>query len=135
MKKTRFWSILMLVMLSLSLTISCGSDDDEDLQDTSLQSAAVGTWMCTKSTDSYKGTSAEGLLVGKQITIKNDGTYTSTSSNFGYSGTYSINGNTITAKNTSGDTFIVTVKINNRNMYWEGTASTGVTFDYTFTKE
>ncbi|MBQ8715340.1 MAG: lipocalin family protein [Prevotella sp.] len=54
------------------------------------------------------------------VTIKNNGTYTSTASTFGYSGTYTISGNSITAKSDSGDTFVVTVTISGDKMTWNG---------------
>ena len=55
--------------------------------------------MCVESQDTSNGQTYEGLLVGAQITIRNNGTYTSTSTSFGSSGTYVLNENTITAKN------------------------------------
>ena len=94
--------------------------------------------MCVQSTDTYRGQSVTGLLVGTEITIKADGTYTSTASSstsvMGKSGTYTINGNTITAR-TSGYTFVMTVSFNGNRMTWDGTATNGVNFHYIFQKE
>ena len=126
----------MLMVMALSTMVACGSDDDDNgASGADLVKEAVGTWMCTQSTDSQKGQSFDGLMVGKEVTIKADGTYTSTSSSFGYSGTYKISGNTITAKSNTGATFIVTVTINGSKMTWNGTASNGTTFSYVFQKE
>ena len=126
----------LFIFLALMLPIvcsycACSSDDDDNIDINS----AVGTWMCTKSTDTYQGYTLNGLLVGAQIVIKSDGTYTSTSTNFGSLGTYTLKGNTITAKNNRGETFIVTVSVNGDKMTWNGTSSTGVTFYYIFARE
>ena len=135
MKHLKIWSKLAFVMMLLSLTTACGSDDEETPKTGSeLVSQAAGTWMCTQSTDSQYGYTAEGLMVGKEVTIKKDGTFTSTAPSFGYSGTYTVEGNTITAKSSSG-TFVVNVTVNGLNMEWSGTASNGVTFHYVFKKE
>jgi len=102
--------------------------------DTNLVNEAVGTWMCTQSTDSQAGYSFDGLMVGREVSIKRDGTFTSTAPSFGASGTYSISGNQITAKSSAG-TFVVTVTISGNKMTWNGTASNGVTFHYVFQRE
>ncbi|MBQ5872455.1 MAG: lipocalin family protein, partial [Bacteroidaceae bacterium] len=87
-----------------------------------------------KSTDTYQGMSQDGLLVGAQIKINENGTFTSTSYNFGRSGTYTYKGNQITAKSSAG-TFVVTVTIDGDKMTWRGTSSTGVSFQYVFQRE
>ena len=130
MKKNFLYTTL--VLLFLCSLCACGSSDDDESIDVNN---AVGTWMCIKSTDTYKGVTSDGLLVGAQISIKNNGTYTSTSTNFGTTGTYTIKGNTITAKNNRGETFIVTVSIRGDEMTWNGTSSTGVSFSYLFARE
>ena len=124
----------MLVMMALAVFASCSKDDDNSPQGSELVSKAIGTWMCTYSLDSGNGNSYEGLMVGKEVSIKSDGTYTSTAPTFGYTGTYTISGNTITAKSSSG-TFLVTVSISGNQMTWSGTASNGTTFRYVFKKE
>ena len=134
MKKLKLWSMLLLMMMPV--IVSCSSDDDDNgAQGTELVRQAVGTWMCTESTDSSMGQSYKGLMVGKQVTIKSDGTYTSTAPTFGYTGTYTIKGNTITAKSSSGDTFVVNVSVSGNKMTWSGTASNGTTFRYVFVRE
>ena len=137
MKQLKIWSMMMLMAMALPLMVACGGDDgnDDGSRDTELIKKAVGKWMCTESTDSYQGQTYSGLLVGKEIAIYANGTYTSTSSSFGHSGTYAVKGNTITAKNQAGDTFMVTVGINGDQMVWNGTSSTGVTFRYVFIRE
>ena len=136
MKKLKFLNILMLVVMIVPFIASCGSDDKDsnNVPAEELAKMAVGTWMCTESIDTYQGESARDLQVGKEITIKGDGTYTSTSSSMGYSGTYTTSGNSFTAKSSAG-TFVVSVTINGNKMTWNGTASNGVSFKYIFTKE
>jgi hypothetical protein len=135
MKKCKKYYLLLMLVVALPMMMSCSKDSDNDTpQGAELVKEAVGTWMCTYSLDSAGGRSYEGLMVGKEVTINSDGTYTSTAQTFGYSGTYTINGNTITAKSSSG-TFIVTVAISGIQMTWNGTASNGTTFKYVFKKE
>jgi hypothetical protein len=122
-------------MMMVVVMTACGGDDNDGNIDVNQ---AVGTWMCIQSTDTYRGQSVTGLLVGTEITIKADGTYTSTASSstsvMGKSGTYTINGNTITAR-TSGYTFVMTASFNGNRMTWDGTATNGVNFHYVFQKE
>lgn len=136
MKNETIWSKLMIVVMMSLVLVSCGGDDSDDgSRGNELVTKAVGTWMCTSSTDSARGASVDGLMVGKQITINNNGTYTSTASTFGYSGTYTVKGNSITAKSENGDTFVVTVTISGDKMTWNGTASNGTSFHYVFIRE
>ena len=122
-------------MMIVVVMTACGGDDNDGNIDVNQ---AVGTWMCIQSTDTYRGQSVTGLLVGTEITIKADGTYASTASSstsvMGKSGTYTINGNTITAR-TSGYTFVMTASFNGNRMTWDGTATNGVNFHYVFQKE
>lgn len=135
MNKLRIWSMMMLMVMTMSLTMGCSKDSDDSPKDSELVKQAVGTWMCTESTDTQQnGASYSGLMIGKQVTINSDGTFTSTASTFGYSGTYTISGNKITAKSSSG-TFVVTVSIAGDRMTWDGTASNGVRFKYVFVRE
>ena len=119
------------MIMVLPMLTACGDDDEDTIDLNSI----VGTWMCVKSTDKYQGQSVEGLLVGAQVTIYSNGTYTSTAESFGLSGTYTYNGETFTAKSKSGDTFVIKATVNNNNMYWSGTASNGVSFSYNFKRE
>jgi len=126
------------IVLSAALFTACEKDEKEPEGQKNTQVTvdnAIGTWMCVSSIDSYGGERYSGLLVGVQITINADGTYTSTSSNFGRSGTYVMNASTFTAKNNAGDTFVLTADVTNDRMTWQGTSSTGVTFSYVFIRE
>lgn len=134
MNRKSFLRVMAIMLVStLSLVFSSCSKDDENEKPLNVADA-IGTWMCVESTDTSYGQAHSGLLVGAQITIKSDGTYTSTASSFGATGTYVVNENTITARNNSGDTFVVKVTIKDNRMVWEGTASTGVKFKYVFNK-
>lgn len=123
--------LILLSIQDYSLSLLAHRDG---ARDTNLVNEAVGTWMCTQSTDSQAGYSFDGLMFGREVSIKRDGTFTSTAPSFGASGTYSISGNQITAKSSAG-TFVVTVTISGNKMTWNGTASNGVTFHYVFQRE
>lgn len=131
-KQLKRWSTLLLLVMALPLMVACGSDDDDSGVDLNK---IVGTWMCVKSTDTMQGISAEDQFVGVQVTIRDNGTYSSTAESFGRSGTYTYNGETFTAKSSSGKTFIVKATVNKNDMRWTGTASNGVSFDYSFKRE
>ena len=127
---------MMMLMVMVPVVVACGSDDEDDVaRDSDLLKQAIGTWMCTQSRDSAMGKTYDGLMVGKQVTINANGTFTSTAPTFGYSGTYTIKGNSITATNTNGDTFVLNVTISGDNMTWRGTASNGTSFQYVFIRE
>ena len=135
MKTNNFWSILVMLVLSVTVMFftSCSSDDDEDgNKDVNVQ-AVVGIWTCTASTDKVDGKSITGYMVGESITINEDGKFSSTASSIG-NGTWVLNGNKISAKNTSGDTFNATLRISGSTMKWDGTSSQGVSFNYTWKK-
>ena len=128
---------MLLAILVIPMMISCGDDEEKGSSPSGddLIIKASGTWMCTQSVDTQNGQAYQGLLVGKEITINPNGTYTSTASTFGYSGTYTVNGNKITAHSDAGGTFLVNVTINGDRMTWDGTASNGVIFRYVFERE
>ena len=132
MNKIKIWSMMLLVAMTLPMMVACGSDNDGGPSGDDLIKRAIGRWMCTESTDIQAGKTMTGLMVGKQISIKDDHTYTSTSSSFGYSGTYTVNGNTITAKSSKGATFVVNVKIQGDKMIWDRAANNRVSVNYTF---
>ena len=133
----RFLLLALPMMLMSFVFCGCGDDDEktEVISDGELISKAIGTWMCVKSTDTQQGHSYDGLMVGKEVTINAGGTYTSTAQSFGYTGTYSVNGNTVTVKSNSGGTFVITVTFSGKRMIWEGAANNGVTFKYYFDRE
>ena len=136
MKNLKILSI-MLSILMIPLMVSCGDNDEKDNTPSGddLIIKASGTWMCTQSVDAMNGQSLQGLMVGKEITINPNGTYTSTAPTFGYSGTYKVSGNKITAHSDAGGTFLINVSISGDRMTWEGTASNGVSFRYIFERE
>lgn len=119
------------------MMVSCGDNDEKDNTPSGddLIIKASGTWMCTQSVDTQGSNTFQGLMVGKEITINPNGTYTSTAPTFGYSGTYTVSGNKITAHSDAGGTFIINVSISGDRMTWEGTASNGVSFRYIFERE
>ena len=133
MKTNKFWSILVMLVVSVTAMVftSCSSDDDGskgfDFQE------VIGTWTCTASTDKMDGQTLTGYMVDKTITIKENGQFTSTSNSIG-NGTWVLNGNQITATNTSGDIFSITLVVSGNTMKWNGTSSQGVSFNYTWKK-
>lgn len=136
MKQFKILSILLAVLI-VPMMVSCGGDDEKDNNPSGddLIIKASGTWMCTQSVDTQGSNTFQGLMVGKEITINPNGTYTSTASTFGYSGTYTVSGNKITAHSDAGGTFLINVSINGDRMTWDGTASNGVSFRYIFERE
>ena len=135
MKANKIRSILVMLVVSVTAIVftSCSSDDDGDgSKDINVQEVA-GTWTCTASTDSKDGKTTTGYMVGKSITINEDGSFSSTASTIG-NGTWTLKGNQIIAKNTSGDTFTATLSVSGSTMKWTGTTSYGYSFDYTWKK-
>ena len=135
MKTNKFWSILVMLVVSVTAMVftSCSSDDDGDGSKGFDVQEVLGTWTCTASIDKMDGQTITGYMVDKTITIKEDGKFTSTSSSIG-NGTWVLNGNQITATNTSGDTFYITLVVSGNTMKWNGTSSQGVSFNYTWKK-
>ena len=136
MKQFKLLSMLLAILM-VPMMVSCGGDDEKDDNPSGddLIIKASGTWMCTQSVDAMNGQSLQGLMVGKEITINPNGTYTSTAPTFGYSGTYTVSGNKITAHSDAGGTFLINVSISGDRMTWDGTASNGVSFRYIFERE
>ena len=133
-----FFCLMGVVMVSMLCVCfaSCSSDNaDDGLSGNELVTEVIGTWMCTDSEDSFMGYLVKGEMVGKEVTINRNGTYTSTAPSFGYSGTYTVKGNSVTAKSSDGNTFMITVSVHGDRMTWNGTASVGTTFNYTFVRE
>lgn len=135
MKTNKIWSILVMLVVAVTAMVftSCGSDDDEGGNKDINVAEVVGTWTCTASTDNVDGQSISGYMVGKSITISEDGKFSSTASSIG-NGTWVLNGNKISAKNTSGDTFKATLSVSGNTMKWNGTSSQNVSFNYTWKK-
>ena len=136
MKTNKIWSILGMLVVSVSVMLftSCSSDDDGDgSKDINVQEV-VGTWTCTASTDKVDGKSLTGYMVGESITISEDGKFSSTASSIG-NGTRKLDGNKMSAKNTYGDTFSATIVVSGNKMKWNGTSSLDVSFNYTWEKK
>ena len=134
MKTNKILSILAMLVVSLTVMsfTSCSSDDDGD-KDVQVQEV-VGTWTCTASTDKVDGKPITGYMVGESITISEDGKFSSTASSIG-NGTWELNGNKMSAKNTYGDTFSATIVVSGNKMKWSGSSSQGVSFNYTWKKD
>lgn len=133
MKTNKIWSILAMLVVSVTAMFftSCSSDDDGD-KDVQVQEV-IGTWTCTASTDKVDGKSITGYMVGESITISEDGKFSSTASSIG-NGIWELNGNKMSAKNTYGDTFSATIAVSGNKMKWSGSSSQGVSFNYTWKK-
>lgn len=131
MKELKTLGLFLLVMLMGVAVSSCGGSDDDEPFDISK---AYGTWMCVTSKDTDRGYTADGLLVGKEVTVKKDGTFTSTGSTIGETGQWTNKDNQVTAKSSVG-TFVLTMSFSGDKMIWNGTASNGVSFYYVFQKE
>lgn len=135
MKTNKILSILSMLVVSLTVMFftSCSSDDDGDSSKDINVQEVVGTWTCTASTDKVDGKSITGYMVGESITISEDGKFSSTASSIG-NGTWELNGNKMSAKNTYGDTFSATIAVSGNTMKWNGSSSQGVSFNYTWKK-
>ena len=133
MKPNKILSILIMLVVSVTVMFftSCSSDDDGD-KDVQVQEV-VGTWTCTASTDKVDGKTITGYMVDESITISENGKFSSTASSIG-NGTWELNGNKMSAKNTYGDTFSATIVVSGNKMKWSGSSSQGVSFDYTWKK-
>lgn len=123
---------MLVVSVSAMLFTSC-SDDDENGNTVINVKEVVGIWTCTASTDYVNGKPIIGYMVGESITISEDGKFSSTISSIG-KGTWKLDGNKISAKNTYGDTFDATLTVNGNTMKWNGTSSEGISFKYTWKK-
>lgn len=136
MKTNKILSILIMLVVSVTAVFftSCSSDDDEDgSKDINVQEV-VGTWICTASTDNVDGKTITGYMVGESITISEDGKFSSTATSIG-NGTWKLDGNKMSAKNTYGDTFSATIVVSGNKMKWSGSSSQGVSFNYTWKKD
>ena len=103
MKTNKIWSILAMLVVSVTVVFftSCSSDDDGDgSKDINVQEV-VGTWTCTASTDNVDGKTITGYMVGESITISEDGKFSSTASSIG-NGTWKLDGNKMSAKPVGG---------------------------------
>lgn len=132
MKKSFYYFGLFVAMFVCVVSFcACGDDDDDAPSDITL---AYGTWVCTSSTDSNGSDSYKDLFVGETLTINSDNTYSSSSSSFGRTGTWAVNGNTFIATSSSGKSVSATFTVSSSTLKLSGKASNGYNFNYTFTK-
>jgi len=135
-KQIYILGFLLACLLSVGLS-SCSSDDnggDSPTPPTPLDIAdIVGTWNCTSSVDIFQGISEQSLMVGKQFTLTDNGTFTCSSPHIGNSGTYTLAGNILTTQSAAG-TSTIAVNITGGNMHWSGSCSDGSTFEYDLSK-
>ena len=138
MKKILMMAALMVLTLSMAMT-SCSKDDENETTVVDNLSQVVGTWICTASSDSWtteKGSgSGENLLVGQTLTIKSDGTYSSSSYDFGRSGTWNVQGGNFSASSSSGRVMSGTISLDGGQMRLKGSTTDGYKFDYKFSKQ
>ena len=119
MKTASILNILAMLVVSVTVMLftSCSSDDDGN-----------------GSKDINVQESITGYMVDESITITEDGKFSSTARSIGY-GTWELNGNKMSAKNTYGDTFSATVVVSGNKMKWNGTSSLDVSFNYTWKRK
>ena len=94
---------LLSILLALISILACAETNIVDL---------LGTWKCISSKDVVEGEIIYDYMKGQLLTVKSDGTYTTTSEEMGR-GTYTINGNVFKAQNTKGSRFEATVTLSN----------------------
>ncbi len=92
-----------------------------------------GLWECVSSLDQNDSEKYEDLIKGESLTILSSGTYYSSSSILGESGSYSVDGNTFTATTVSGDYYYAVFSIKDGFLTLTGNAN-GFDFTYVFMK-
>ncbi len=124
--------LILFAIIFCIFLISCGKDAEEDYDENFDINKTIGEWYCVQSSDTYNGQTQFDLKVDETVKINGDGTYSSSLSNFGYSGTYTYEGNYITLKSKTGVTSTVLVSIVDDIMLWKGSYSVGKVFSYSF---
>ncbi len=132
--KRNILAVLVTMAISTLLFAACSSNNDENENTIINIAEVIGLWTCTESIDKMNGQSATGIMVGKTVIVYADGRFTSNASTIG-NGTWVLCGNQISAKNTYGDTFNVSLKVSGNTMNWDGTSTRGVSFNYTWRKK
>lgn len=135
--KRFFLSALFFIAAFMFVTTfltSCSSNSG-DIEAPVDASIYIGSWVCTSSTDVNEktGHSSSNLLKDQSIVINSNGTYTSSSANFGYKGTYTLVGNTLTVITNTGQTIILSISYRSGIMIWEGSVN-GYRIHYEFSK-
>lgn len=135
MKKKVLFSLMAMLMLSLTF-VSCGDDDDDDAP--SSNSSLVGTWQCIHEVWYVNGDKEEDGDVASEdtdyIKFNSDGTC---SSWYGdetpVPGTWTLNGNKLTVISNMGtEESVVSISGNTLTITLEGTdEEDGVSYAYT----
>lgn len=135
MKQFLLSALFSLAAIALIVTFNTSCSSDGDSADAPDSSVYVGTWICSSSTDVSEKT-GESILnhfKGESITINSDGTYTSTSANFGYNGKYVLKGSRLVVTTSTGQSLSLSISYHSGTMIWEGSAN-GYRFHYEFRK-
>lgn len=95
----------------------------------------VGVWKCTSSISTYKGGTYTDVLKGESLTINSDGTFKSTTSYIGKSGTWSQKDNTLYVSSADGGNITLDFTLSATTLTVKGSNDSGESFDCTFVKE
>lgn len=95
----------------------------------------VSVWRCSSSTTTYKGSTYSDVLKGETLTINQDGTFKSTSSYIGKSGTWTQKENILYVSSTDGGNITLEFTLSSTILIAKGTNDAGESFDCTFVKE
>lgn len=129
---------LALALLTMPF-VACGGDDDDDVTVVENLSQVVGTWVCTASKDVWnteRGSgNADGVMVGETLTIKQDGTYESSSYDFGRSGKWTVQGGTFSAQSSAGRVMSGSISVSGNTLHIKGSTTDGYQFDYSFARQ
>lgn len=98
-------------------------------------STLVGVWKCTSSTSTYKGGTYADVLKGETLTIYSNGTFNSTTSWIGKSGTWSQKDNILYVSSPDGGNITLEFTLSSTTLKVKGTNDAGESFDCTFVKE
>lgn len=122
----KFFTIISVAILAISALTSC-SKDEQKIEN------LYGIWVCTYSLDQDNEDRYENVFKDEILIISPQGKYTSTSSEWGYSGTYAVLGNKIKLINSSGEPLSVKFSVNSKSLTLSGNAY-GYDFTYKFSR-
>ena len=100
-----------------------------------LENTLVGTWKCSSSTTTFHGATYTDYLKNTLLTVNADGTFTSTSSDIGKSGTWKQTNDTITLSSTDGGIVTLSFSLNYNTLTVQGNNSKGETFECVFIRQ
>ena len=95
----------------------------------------VGIWKCTSSITTFKGGTYTDVLKGETLTINSDGTFKSTTSHIGKSGTWLQKDNTLYVSSTDGGKITLEFLLSATTLEVKGSNDAGESFNCTFVKE